>query len=316
MKIGKISGIEIALDWSWFPIFGLLWWSTANGYMATLPDLPAFLYWVMGFGTALGLFGSVLFHELCHSFVAKAFKIPVRRIVLFILGGYAEIQEDPSSPRAEFLMSAAGPLSSFALFCLLMQLANLGQILSFPIVSGVALSLAQINLMLAVFNLLPGFPLDGGRMLKAGIWKLTRNVILATKIACRVGKFFAILFIIVGIFFFLMGVPSGFMLFFIGLFLKNAADATWKHSQIQAALKTITAENLAEDLSEVDLKDVPNYLQRGWVCYADEEVAAVWQRMRVQGRAKLLIVTRAQDAIGKITSKGIRDYAATQGLNV
>jgi Zn-dependent protease len=161
-EIGRIFGIPIKVHMSWFLVFGFVTWSLATGYLPDmLPGLSPQRYWGMGGTAALLLFGSVLLHELGHSYVALRYQIPIQQITLFIFGGVAQMRREAPGPKAEFLIAIAGPLVSFALGGMLLGLAgtvNTGQGLI-----ALGLLLGSVNLQLGLFNLIPGFPLDGGR---------------------------------------------------------------------------------------------------------------------------------------------------------
>lgn len=223
ITLGKVLGIPIVLDYSWFLIAALITWTLAVGYYpAEFPDLAAGTYWVLGAVTAVLLFGSVLLHELGHSAVARRSGIQVRRITLFIFGGIAQIGSDPPTPRAELLIAVAGPAVSLAL--------ALGFTALRPVTSGLspALALVQylayINWALVLFNLIPGFPLDGGRVLRAVIWHVTGALPRATVIAAGVGCAVAMLFILVGVFQIFGGnFINGLWIAFLGWFLETAA---------------------------------------------------------------------------------------------
>jgi Zn-dependent protease len=197
ISLGRILNIPIGLDYSWFLVFALLTWTLATSYFpAEFRNWSTGQYWIVGAATALLMFASVLLHELGHSVVAMRYKIPVRSITLFIFGGVAQIASEPPSAGAEFWIAIAGPVVSFALaiFFGLLQ----------PVVGAVAplLALAKylayINGTLALFNLIPGFPLDGGRVFRAIVWGVTRNLRRATLIAANVGRLIAFLFILFG----------------------------------------------------------------------------------------------------------------------
>ncbi len=236
ISLGRILGISVELDYSWFLIFGLLTWTLAVSYYpAEFTDWPTAQYWLMGAITVIMLFASVLLHELGHSIVALRYKIPVRRITLMIFGGVAEMGSEPSSAAAEFWMALAGPLVSVALaifFGLLVPLV-LGVELLLALIS----YLAVINGMLAIFNLIPGFPLDGGRILRAIIWGVTHNMRRATFIAASVGRAFAFLFIFIGVWQLFGGdLVNGLWIAFIGWFLESAAVAQLQQQRIQDQL--------------------------------------------------------------------------------
>jgi Zn-dependent protease len=199
LRLGRILGIELKLDYSWFIIFILVVWSLASHYFPTAhPDWPAGTYWAMGAITALLFFASVVAHELAHSFVSQASGVPVRNITLFIFGGAAQISEEPRSARAEFLMALAGPVTSLVIAALfgLLWLVSLS---TSPSLHALAGWLAWINVSLAVFNLIPGFPLDGGRVFRALVWAVTGNLRLATQIASGLGRLVAYGFIFLGL---------------------------------------------------------------------------------------------------------------------
>src|SRR5512136_2482574 len=202
IPLGRIWGIPLGLDYSWFLIFALLTWSLATSYYpAEFGNWPVAQYWIVGAVTALLMFVSVLLHELGHSVVAMRYKIVVRRITLFIFGGVAEIGSEPPSATAEFWIALAGPAVSFALailFTLLQPIARVAQ----PMLALVKY-LAYINGTLALFNLIPGFPLDGGRVFRAIVWGVTNNLRRATLIAANVGRIVAFFFIIVGVWYIL-----------------------------------------------------------------------------------------------------------------
>ncbi|MGC8723350.1 MAG: site-2 protease family protein [Acidobacteriota bacterium] len=223
IPLGRILGIPIGLDYTWFLIFGLITWSLAASYYPhEFPGWPAGLYWAMGALTAILLFASVLLHELGHSVVAMRYKIPVRSITLFIFGGVAQIGAEPPSALAEFWIAVAGPAVSLAL-ALLFGLLRLSLTSAGPVLA-LAEYLALINGMLVLFNLIPGFPLDGGRVLRAVVWGVTGSFRKATLMAAWVGRFVALLFIFYGVWEVLTGnFMDGVWIAFIGWFLDSAA---------------------------------------------------------------------------------------------
>ena len=187
IPIGRILGIPIGLDFSWFIVFALLTWMLAGSYYpAEFKDWPPVLYWVTGAATAIMLFASVLLHELGHSVVALRYGIPVRSITLFLFGGVAQVEAEPPSATAEFLIAIAGPLVSLVLAVVFYTVQPLAAGLE-PLL-GLAKYLAYINLALALFNVIPGYPLDGGRVFRAIVWAITGNMRRATLIAANVGR--------------------------------------------------------------------------------------------------------------------------------
>jgi Zn-dependent protease len=236
ISLGRILGIPIGLDYSWFLIFALLTWSLATSYFpGEFKGWPVTQYWMVGAVTVILMFGSVLIHELGHSVVALRYKIPVRSITLFIFGGVAQIGAEPPSAIAEFWIAIAGPITSFALaiiFGLLQPLVGaLGPLLA------IARYLAYINGALALFNLIPGFPLDGGRVFRAIVWGTTHSLRKATLIAANLGRFIAYLFIIIGVWQMFTGnFGNGLWIAFIGWFLESAASSQIRQQTIHDLL--------------------------------------------------------------------------------
>jgi Zn-dependent protease len=237
IPLGRILNIPIGLDYSWFLIFILLTWSLAGSYYpGEFKNWPVAQYWILGAITAIMLFVSVLLHELGHSVVALRYKIPVRSITLFIFGGVAQIAAEPPTATAEFWIALAGPVVSFAL-------AGIFDILQ-PLVTGfspllaLAKYLAYINGTLGLFNLIPGFPLDGGRVFRAIVWGITHSFRRATLIAGWVGRVVAFGFILVGVYFMFSGnIISGLWIAFIGWFLESAANSQVQQQEVHDLLE-------------------------------------------------------------------------------
>jgi Zn-dependent protease len=231
IRLGKIGGIPVDLDASWFLIFFLLSWLLSTGtYPAMFPHWPQPLHWLMGALTALGLFVSVLLHELGHSVVAYHYKVPVHGITLFLFGGVARLGGEPPHPRAEFLIAIGGPLVSLALGLLFVYAQPLAAF-NEPLL-GLARHLGYINLSLLVFNLIPGYPLDGGRVLRSVLWVFTRNLSSATVYAAQAGRAIAILFIGYGLWTALSTQSgNGLWLVLIGWFLYSIATQTVRASR-------------------------------------------------------------------------------------
>jgi len=228
IKLFKIFGIEIRLDYSWFIIFALFAYYFGFSYFpSVLPGLNTSLLVIVTIVTVLLFFFSILFHEMSHSIVAIKMGIPVQRISLFIFGGMAQIEKEPDKPKTEFLMSIAGPLASFILAGLFGIIWAVTKSIA-PVVAS-ARYLALINIVLGVFNLLPGYPLDGGRVLRSIIWKATNNLKKATFVASTVGRVIGFLMIAVGIFFIFTGnFINGIWLAFIGWFLQTSAYMSYR----------------------------------------------------------------------------------------
>ena len=235
IPLGRIVGIPIGLDYSWFVIFALLTWMLAGSYYpAEFKGWPQALYWFVGATTAIMLFVSVLSHELGHSVVALRYNVPVKSITLFLFGGVAQIGSEPPSPTAEFSIAIAGPLVSLVLAGLFYTLQPL--VAGVEPLLGLTKYLAYINMALVLFNLIPGYPLDGGRVFRAIVWGATGNLRKATLIAANTGRFFAFLFILVGVWQMFSGnIGGGIWIAIIGWFLDNAAS-TQVHSVMSQSL--------------------------------------------------------------------------------
>ena len=240
IKLFKLFGFEVRIDLSWVIIAVLIVWSLAIGFFPfRYKNLSVQTYWLMGVAGAVGLFLSIIFHEIFHSLVARRFGIPMKGITLFIFGGVSEMGEEPTSAKAEFLMAIVGPLSSIAIALACYGIHILGVSNGWPeSVDGVVQYLAYINGLLAVFNLLPAFPLDGGRALRAILWGVRKNLRWATRVSSAVGFGFGVLLILLGVSQFLTGnVIGGIWLFLIGMYLQSAARASYQQILIRRALE-------------------------------------------------------------------------------
>jgi Zn-dependent protease len=241
-RIGRIWGIPVGLHWSMLFVFGMLTLSLATAFFPdTDPDLPAAAYWAMGLVAAVLFFVSILLHELGHSRVALHNGIPVDSITLFIFGGIARIAGRPKTAGVELAIAIAGPLVSFALaavFGAIWYLANDLTYLAAP-----AGWLARLNLILALFNLLPGFPLDGGRILRALVWQVTGNEQRATQVSLVSGQVLAFGLMGVGALLSFNGdFANGIWLIVIGWFLQNAAVSEATGSKVEIALRGATVQ--------------------------------------------------------------------------
>jgi Zn-dependent protease/CBS domain-containing protein len=240
-RIGKIAGIEIDINVSWIIIVVLLTVSLATGWFPQLyRGWSTATYWVTGFIASLLLFVSVLLHELAHSLVARRRGLPVRSITLFIFGGVSNIEREPASPGIEFQMAIVGPLTSLLIgaVCYLLLLPLRG---THSPLEGILFYLAVTNILLGVFNLIPGFPLDGGRVLHSIIWKLTGSMRQATRVATIAGQVIAYLFIFGGIWLFFVGdFLDGIWLGFIGWFLLSAAQSANSQAMLTSMLQGVT----------------------------------------------------------------------------
>ena len=293
IPLGRILGIPIRLDYSWFVIFALLTWTLAGSYYpAEFKDWPPLLYWFIGAVTAIMLFASVLLHELGHSVVALRYKVPVRSITLFLFGGVAQIGAEPPSAIAEFLIASAGPLVSLALAVLFYMVQPL--VTGMEPLLGLAKYLAYINLALVLFNLMPGYPLDGGRVFRAVVWAITGNMRRATLIAANVGRFFAFLFIFVGVWQMFHGnFGGGLWIAFIGWFIDNAASAQVQQMMVQGLL----AGHRVSQAMSTHCATVPADLMLQDL--ADEHILGSGQRC--------FLVNRGENTVGMMTLHRIKD---------
>jgi Zn-dependent protease len=240
----KLLGFAVHIDLSWLIIAVLITWSLAVGLFPFMYEgLSAPTYWLMGIAGAAGLFLSIVFHELFHSLVARRFGLPMTGITLFIFGGVAEMDDEPPSPKAEFYMAVVGPLSSAALSFALLAVYTAGRGVLPVAVSGVLNYLALLNLILAGFNLLPAFPLDGGRVLRSILWQWKKNLRWATRIASAIGSGFGLLLIFIGLLSLMTGnFIGGVWQAMIGLFLRSAAQASYRQVVVRKALEGETVK--------------------------------------------------------------------------
>jgi len=234
IRLFDILGFEVKIDASWLILAVLVTWSLAGGYFPqNYQDLTPAAYLWMGVAGALGLFASIVFHELSHSLVARQYGMPIRGITLFIFGGVAEMEDEPPTAQAEFLMAIAGPIASAVLALSFYLLGLLGEGIAAPLpVLAVAGWLAFVNTMLAVFNLVPAFPLDGGRMLRAALWHWTGNLQWATRLSANAGSIFGFVLIGLGLLNFVSGnVVGGIWYALIGMFIRAAAASSYMQLQ-------------------------------------------------------------------------------------
>lgn len=263
IRLGRIFGITIEIDFSWFIIFFLVAWSLSIGYFPYFyPDIAGKYYWIMGVLAALLLFLSVLLHELSHSYIAIKNDLPISRITLFIFGGVANMTEEPKSPGIEFRVAIAGPICSFSLMFIFGALAKMTA--EGSAAYAIFKYVSFINGFLAFFNLVPGFPLDGGRLLRSTFWHFTKDIKKSTLIASNIGKGFAAFLIFMGFFSIMAGSAfNGLWLIFIGFFLQRAAASSYRQVVIKEILADMTVENVmnrrvvsvTDDISVQELVD-------------------------------------------------------------
>ncbi len=298
-RIGRIAGIEIGIHYTWLLALVIFTWLLGQSYFPSVyPGWQTYSYWIAGFLATFILFISVLIHELAHSLVARARGLPVSSITLFILGGVSNLSQEPEKPGLEFVMAIAGPASSLVLagiFWGIWYLVGNHTIFAKAIFGYMALA----NALLAGFNLLPGFPLDGGRVFRSILWKATGNLRSATNIATIVGRLFAWVFMGFGllmafgfIIFGISGLLNGLWFVFIGWFLNSAADS----SRQEATLREHLTGVLVGQVMEKDVESV----------HPDTTIANLVQTIFVQKRKRAIPVTDGDNLVGVVTISDIK----------
>jgi Zn-dependent protease/predicted transcriptional regulator len=261
VKLGRIAGISVGLHYSWFIIAVLITLSLAEHFRTVTPRWSSTVVWSAAIVTGVLFFVALLLHELAHSLLAKGRGLRVRAITLFALGGVSQIESEASDAKSEFWIAIVGPLTSLAIGLVCLWIARLtgwlpGTEPSVPAIA-VLLWLGYINMMLAAFNMIPGYPLDGGRVLRALIWWITRNADRSTQLASQVGQAVAFIFIFSGLYRFFLGANfGGLWLAFIGWFLLDAS----RSSYAQVALMTGLRGRPVADIMERDCPTVEGHL--------------------------------------------------------
>lgn len=260
IRVARFFGFDVRLDFSWFIIFFLVLWTFARAvFPYRTPGYSSGVYIAMAVAGALMFFGSVLLHELAHSAVARARGIPVEGITLFIFGGIARIRSDAENPKDEFLITVVGPLSSALIGLILLGFGRLGEAVGLPEpVTGVAGYLALLNFWLAAFNLIPAFPLDGGRLFRSLVWHVSKDVRKATRWASYTGRTFGLLLVGLGVISLFGGrLVNGMWLIFIGWFLSQAAEASYRQLILRRILEGVQAYEAMTRSPETVRPDLP-----------------------------------------------------------
>lgn len=307
VRLLEVFDIEIRLDYSWFLIFFLLSWSLAVGVFPAAYDFAPGMNWLLGFAGSVLLFTSVLLHEISHALMARRFGVEVHGITLFLFGGVAQIKSEPPSPGAEFWIAAVGPAVSILIGagCLLgAWLAAMVEVLR-P-VAALLLYLGQINLILAVFNLIPGFPLDGGRILRAAVWRFTGSLQKATQWASIGGQLFAWFLIGIGAFQILFGGNfGGFWLILVGWFLNTAAQGAYQQLLLRRALSGVpVAEVMVHDVPMVDADMRVSQFVEHYLLRRDYSVYPIAREGEFVGVVGLEEVRRLQRDLWGVTGVG------------
>lgn len=242
LTLFRILGFEVKVDWSWLILGALIVWSLATGlFPVWYKGLEKADYWAMGVAGAVGLFLSIVFHELWHSLIARRFGLNMRGITLFLFGGVSEMADEPPSPKAEFFLAVAGPISSVVLAAIFLAVSYLliGHGPTTP-VTGVLNYLGYLNLVLAGFNLIPAFPLDGGRILRAILWGAWNDLRRATRVAASIGGGLGAGLMFLGVVQFFMGSSvGGIWTFIIGMFVRSAARSSYRQLLFRNALEGV-----------------------------------------------------------------------------
>lgn len=324
--IGKIKGIIIEVNISWFIIFFIVTYSLATSYFPVLyPDFSISTNWLLGCIITVFYFVSVLLHELSHSLVSKRLGIPVNKITLFIFGGIARLDREPDSPGDEFKISIAGPAMSLALFALFMLLEKILNRFGASQVVVVTLSyLSSVNLLLAIFNLIPAFPMDGGRVLRSIIWRVTGDLQKATKYSSSMGTLFGNIFIVLGVILVFNGsLLSGIWLAFIGWFIIQLSLSNYQTMLITNIFdKIYIREFMTSNVTTVDYSiSVQELIENYFYKYKfiifpvkrNDEIIGVVRIETVKALDKEL---RAQTTVGSITIPINPDLTVSPGDNV
>jgi len=242
LRLFSLFGFAVWIDASWLLLAALITWTLAEAiFPGITPHLAPATYWWMAAAATIGLFFSIVFHETAHSLVARRYGLAIRGITLFVFGGVAEMEQEPSNPKSEFLMAAAGPAASFLLSAIFFGLSAGAGAWGLPAaIQGMLWYLGFINGMLAVFNLVPAFPLDGGRVLRAALWHWRGDLTWATRIAAGAGNLFGIALIALGVFDIVSGdFIGGMWQFLIGMFLRGAAAASYQEVITRRVLQAV-----------------------------------------------------------------------------
>jgi len=301
IRIGKLFGIPFYVHPSWFLVLGLVTWSYGTGIAAQFPGFAAGLPWMLGLVTALLLFASVLAHELGHSLVALRQGIPVRSITLFLFGGLASLEKESKTPAEAFWVAIAGPMVSLILFGLL---SLLGAVIGVGIGAEMLGVVASVNLALALFNLIPGLPLDGGNVLKALVWKLTGNPYRATAFASRAGQILSWIAIASGLIpLVLFGSFANIWNLLIGGFLLQNATQAARSARVQEQLAQFTAEDAV--ITNRAIVDAELSLR----AFADQQI------LRGDPSQKFLVTNAEGQLVGEISIDSLRSVAVEDWSN-
>lgn len=301
IRLFSLFGFEVKLDISWLLLGMLIGWSLGAGmFPQDYPGLSTRAYAWMGVAGAVGVFFSIVFHEFSHSIVARHYGLPIRGITLFIFGGVAEMEDEPPSAKSEFLMAIAGPIASLVLAFVFYRVEAIALAAAWPVtIVGVCDALGYINAVVAIFNLAPAFPLDGGRMLRAALWHFKKDMRYATRVASQMGNGFGIMLMILGGFSFLQGnIIGGMWWVVIGLFLRNVAQASYQ----QLLFRDLLKEKPVSDFMRREVIAVP----------PDISIEECVEDYIYRHHFKMFPVMEADELLGAISVDNIKELARIQ----
>lgn len=291
VKIVSIMGIPVRVHFSWLIVFGLIAWSLSTAYFpSAAPDLSEMSYWMGGLLAALLLFISVALHELSHSYMAKRYRLGISSITLFIFGGVSQMKGEPPTPEAERKIALAGPLASFLLSLIFFLIYS---VVTGKVERALFSYISQLNLVLGVFNLIPGFPMDGGRVVRAFLWKRSNDFLYATRRASAFGRGIAVFFIVFGLFFLFAGYPGALWLMLIGWFLHTAAQSSYQQASLQENLRGVRVE----DVMTRDVTAIPSHTS------LDDAVNGYFLKYGYGG----FPVMHEREFLGFVTLKDVKD---------
>ncbi len=317
IELFRVRGIPVRIDAGWLLIFGLVTWSLASGYFPhVLPARSAAAYWLHGLLAAVLLFTSVFLHELSHALAALDQGVPVGGITLHVFGGVSQLDAEPPTPRSEVLIAVVGPLTSFAIAGLCLAVSRVVE--GSPAFVALAEYLVLINMMVGLFNLVPGFPLDGGRVLRATLWWWTGRLGHATRIASRCGSLVALLLIALGGVRAVLGdLVGGLWLVLVGLFLHQAARASSDLMHVRTQLEPLRVEQVMTRAPLV--ADVVAPLAEAGSALRPEHVLrprdSAWTAFLKLGRTRggRVAVVDGEVLVGVVTHRDLQSALAASG---
>ncbi|HEU5162817.1 MAG TPA: site-2 protease family protein [Thermoanaerobaculia bacterium] len=301
LTLFRLAGFEVRIDLTWLIIFALIVWSLASGaFPDAYPGLSRTAYWSMGFAGAAALFLSIILHELAHAAVARRYGVQVRSITLFIFGGVADLHEEPPSARAEMRMAVAGPATSLALAIVLLIAAAAGRASGvLPPLWTVIGFLGGMNGALFLFNMLPAFPLDGGRVLRAWLWKRSGDIRAATRTAATAGNVLGMLLMALGVVTLVMGhLITGFWWILIGFFIRSAGQVSYHQIFIR---ETLAGERVRRFMTANPVT-VPRVIS----------VKELVEKYVFKYHHKLYPVMEEDKVVGCVTMQAIRDLPSDE----